>query len=318
MDHTALRSRLPIRIGTRGSPLAIRQAEMVKARMTELCPALRHEGAIEFVIIKTSGDATQAGDRPISDAGNKGLWTKEIEDALLENRIDMAVHSMKDMPTLLPAGLEICANLPRDNPFDAFISLKAKTLDELPAGSVVGTASLRRQALVLARRPDLKVVPFRGNVGTRLDKLMAGQVDATLLAVSGLDRLNLSDKITSYMTAETMLPAVAQGALGVEVRSNDVQLKEQLSLINCPETHLCVKAERSFLEMLDGSCKTPIAALAVIENGQLSMEGLVASPDGQKVERTHISGPASQARELGLEAGRVIKARLPASFFQAA
>jgi len=318
MDHQQLKNRLPIRIGTRGSPLALCQAEMVKARMIELCPALRHTGAIELVIIKTSGDATQVGDRPISDAGNKGLWTKEIEDALLENRIDMAVHSMKDMPTYLPEGLEICATLPRANPFDAFISHKAKTLDELPAGSVVGTASLRRQALVLARRPDLKVVPFRGNVGTRLEKLAAGQVDATLLAVAGLDRLKLSENITTTLTADVMLPAVAQGALGIEVRVSDAALKEQLSLINCPITSQCIAAERGFLEMLDGSCKTPIAALATIENGVLTMDGLVASPDGQQVEKTHISGPADQARALGLAAGRELKSRLPAGFFKAA
>lgn len=314
---TTLQTRLPIRIGTRGSPLALRQTEMVAAAMQAKCPALSRPGAIEITIIKTSGDTTQTGDKPLSESGNKGLWTKEIEDALLANRIDMAVHSMKDMPTVLPDGLELAITMERADVRDAFFSPKAKTLDDLPAGAVVGTASLRRQALVLARRPDLKVVPFRGNVGTRLEKLAAGQVDATLLAAAGLERLGLLEKASSFIEPDVMLPAVAQGALAIEVRSADHDLKDVLQAIHCPRTGAQVLAERGFLEVLDGSCKTPLAALAVIEGDQLWLRGLVARPDGSEVISTEIRGPVSEARALGLQAGKELKSRTPADFFAA-
>lgn len=312
-----LHTRLPIRIGTRGSPLALRQTQMVAEAMQAKCPALAQPGAVEITIIKTSGDTTQQGDKPLSESGNKGLWTKEIEDALLASRIDMAVHSMKDMPTVLPEGLEIVINMARADVRDAFFSPLAKSIDELPQGAVVGTASLRRQALLLARRPDLKIVPFRGNVGTRLDKLAAGQVDATLLAAAGLERLGLTDKVTSFIEPEVMLPAVAQGALGIETRVNDTALKAALQAIHCPQTGVQVIAERAFLEVLDGSCKTPLACLALIKDDELWLRGLVARVDGSEVLTTEIRGSITDAYALGRQAGLELKGRTPSDFFVA-
>lgn len=310
-------SRLPVRIGTRGSPLALRQSEMVAELLQTNCPALAKAGAVEIVIIKTSGDMTQTGDKPLSESGNKGLWTKEIEDALEAGRIDLAVHCMKDMPTVLPEGLEIGVILPRADVRDAFFSFKAKSLDDLPAGSVVGTASLRRQALVLAKRPDLKVVPFRGNVGSRLAKLEAGQVDATLLAMAGLERLGLTDKATQVMDVDDFLPAISQGALGLEIRSSDTVLKELLQVLHCADSGDQVTAERALLAALDGSCKTPIAALATCEaNGQLRLRAQIARPNGTEVIAREATAPRSEAHALGTKLGLELKALAPADFFQ--
>ena len=240
----------PLRIGTRGSPLALAQAHETRDRLAAAHPHLASPGAIEIVVIKTTGD--QILDRTLADAGGKGLFTKELEDALLGDRVDLAVHSMKDVPTWLPDGLDISTLLPREDPRDAFFSRSGDGLDTLPAGSVVGTAGLRRQAQVLERRPDLKIVPLRGNVQTRLKKLDAGEVDATLLALAGLRRLGLTDRITAVLEPETMLPAVAQGAIGIEIRSADDTTRALLAPLHCAETAARVTAERALLAMLDG------------------------------------------------------------------
>ena len=314
---TSLTSRLPLRIGTRGSKLALAQTDLVIDQLRRLCPGL---GAapelIERVIIKTSGDLTQATDQPLSVAGNKGLRTKEIEEALLDGRIDIAVHSMKDLPTVLPDGLILAATPPREDVRDVFLSAKAKHLDDLPPGAVVGTASLRRQALVLARRPDLKVVPFRGNADTRVKKLEEGQVDATLLAAAGLNRIQLQHKITALLEPEVMLPAVAQGALGLEIRADDSFVRELLGYISCHDTWLQITAERALLAELDGSCKTPIAALAITKDDELWLRALVARPNGSEVVHAEIRGRKDEALRLGVEVGRELKGRTPADFFR--
>lgn len=302
-----------LRIGTRGSPLALAQAHQTRDRLAAAHPALAEPGAIEIVVIRTTGDAIL--DRTLSEAGGKGLFTKEIEEALVDRRIDLAVHSMKDVPTWLPDGLDICCVLPREDPRDAFFSPKASSIDELPSGAVVGTASLRRQALVLARRPDLKVVPFRGNVDTRLRKLAEGEADATLLALAGLNRLGIAGRATSVIDPSVMLPAVAQGAIGIEVRADDAGTRALLAPLNCGDTMLRVTAERALLAVLDGSCRTPIAALAELRPDGLHLDGLVASPDGRQVLRTSRSGAAADAAQLGSDAGRELKSRLPPGFF---
>lgn len=302
-----------MRIGTRGSPLALAQVELLIAELKRVHPDL----TTEIVKIITSGDRIQ--DRALSEAGGKGLFTKEIEEALLAGTIDCAVHSMKDMPTLLPEGLVISCLLPREDPRDAFFSLKASTLDELPSGAVVGTSSLRRQAIVLARRPDLKVAILRGNVGTRLKKLEEGVVDATLLAVAGLKRLGQGHLVKNILEPEVMLPAVAQGAIGIEVRDNDARVKELLSAVHCPVTELRVTAERAFLEVMDGSCKTPLAALMSEPDSQhrTKLDVLAARPDGSDIKKASYIATVSnlhEARQLGLQAGKELKEKLPADY----
>lgn len=303
----------PLRIGTRGSPLALAQAHETRDRLAAAHPHLASPGAIEIVVIKTTGD--QILDRTLSEAGGKGLFTKELEDALTGDRVDLAVHSMKDVPTWLPEGLEISTLLPREDPRDAFFSRSGDGLDTLPAGSVVGTAGLRRQAQVLERRPDLKVVPLRGNVQTRLKKLDAGEVDATLLALAGLRRLGLTDRITAVLEPETMLPAVAQGAIGIEIRSADEATRALLAPLHCAATAARVTAERALLAMLDGSCRTPIAALARLDGDALTFDTKVLSPDGRQVFTAHRIGAAADAAALGADAGAEIKAQLPPGFF---
>ncbi|WP_431857217.1 hydroxymethylbilane synthase [Azospirillum sp.] len=302
-----------LRIGTRGSPLALAQAHETRDRLIAAHPHLAAPGAIEIVVIKTTGD--QILDRTLAEAGGKGLFTKELEDALLGDRVDLAVHSMKDVPTWLPDGLEISTLLPREDPRDAFFSRSGKGLDELEPGSIVGTAGLRRQAQVLERRPDLKVVPLRGNVQTRLKKLDAGEVDATLLALAGLRRLGLTDRITAILEFETMLPAVAQGAIGIEIRSADERTRALLAPLHCAETAARVTAERALLAALDGSCRTPIAALARLDGDTLVFETKVLSADGRQVFTAHRTGKAADAAALGADAGAEIKAQLPPDFF---
>lgn len=302
-----------LRVGTRGSPLAVTQTELMIAQLKRAHPGL----TTEIVRIVTSGDRIQ--DRALSQAGGKGLFTKEIEDALLAGTIDCAVHSMKDMPTILPDGLTISCIPPREDPRDAFFSTKAKTLDELPAGAVVGTSSLRRQAIVLARRPDLKVAVLRGNVGTRLKKLEEGVVDATLLAVAGLKRLGQGHLIENILEPEVMLPAVAQGAIGIEVRDDDAATKGLLAAIHCPVTALRVTAERAFLEIMDGSCKTPLAALMSEPDPQqrVRFDVLAARPDGKDVKKASYVARVSilaEARQLGLQAGKELKENLPPDY----
>jgi len=290
------------------------QAHQTRARLAAAHAALATPDAIEIVVIKTTGDLIQ--DRTLMEAGGKGLFTKEIEEALISGAIDLAVHSMKDVPTWLPDGLGILCLLPREDPRDAFFSEKAGHLDDLPTGAVVGTASLRRQAQVLARRPDLKVVPIRGNVETRLRKLAAGEVDATLLALAGLKRLDMTDRITAVLEPDIMLPAVAQGAIGIETRLDDALTNALLEPLNCAETMVRVTAERALLAALDGSCRTPIAALATLDgSGGLSLEALVADPSGSRILQIRRAGSADDAELLGREAGEELKIRMPLDFF---
>jgi len=256
--------------------LALAQAHEVRRRLMSAEGA--QEDRFEIVVIKTSGDRIQ--DRPLSEVGGKGLFTKEIEEALLAGEIDLAVHSMKDMATVLPEGLTLAAMLPREDVRDAFISLKYRSLDEVPPGGRIGTSSLRRQAQVKLRRPDLEVVGFRGNVQTRLNKLADGVADATFLACAGLNRLGLADKITAAIDTGLMLPAVAQGAIGIEIRAGDEEISALAGQLNDERTAICVTAERAFLKRLDGSCRTPIAGLAEFDGGYLRMRGQILTPDG--------------------------------------
>ena len=300
-----------IRLGTRGSPLALAQARLVRAAL-----AAAHgwsEDAIEIVTIRTSGDRIQ--DRPLSEAGGKGLFTKEIEEALLAGAIDLAVHSAKDMPTVLPEGLMLAACLPREDVRDAFISRKAASLRELPQGAVVGTASLRRQAHVKRLRPDVSTVVLRGNVETRLRKLDAGEVDATLLALAGLKRLGLADKATALLDVDEFLPAVGQGAVTIEARVDDARTRELLAKIDHADTSVALNCERAFLAVLDGSCRTPIAGHAVLEGDALRFRGMILRPDGSEAFESARSGSRKDAVALGADAGAELKARAPADFF---
>src|SRR3954466_14330903 len=273
------------------------------------------EDQIEIVTIRTSGDRIQ--DRPLSEAGGKGLFTKEIEEALLAGTIDLAVHSAKDMPTLLPDGLMLAACLPREDVRDAFISRKASRVQDLPQGAVVGTASLRRQAMVKRLRPDIAVAPLRGNVETRLRKLEAGEGDATLLALAGLKRLGLADKATALLDAQEFLPAVGQGAITIEARIDDARPRERLAKIDHPETSVALACERAFLAVLDGSCRTPIAGHATLNGDVISFRGMIRRPEGSEAYETSRSGSRKDAVALGADAGGELKRRAPADFFAA-
>ncbi len=296
---------LPLRIGTRGSPLARIQTDMVCQALAAAHPSLQAPGALEVVVIKTTGDLVT--DRPLADIGGKGLFCKEIEAALLDRRIDLAMHSMKDLPTWLPDGLALGAMLPRADPRDVLITRDQLTLADLPPGAVVGTASLRRQAQLLARRPDLKAINFRGNVGTRLAKLEAGEVDATLLARAGIDRLGLTVPHV-VLSPEEMLPAVGQGAIGLECRADDADVLACLAAVDHGPTHLCVSAERAMLDVLDGTCHTPIGAFAELAGGELRLRGLVAQADGRRIWSVERVGAAAEALALGRDAGAELKA----------
>jgi hydroxymethylbilane synthase len=300
-----------LRIGTRGSPLALVQAREVRARLAAAHGIDAERIALE--IIRTTGDMVR--DRPLAELGGKGLFTKEIEEALAAGAIDLAVHSAKDMPTVLPAGLTIAAVLEREDARDVFISRKASTLRGLAPGAVVGTASLRRQALVLRLRADLAVVPLRGNVETRLRKLDAGEVDATLLALAGLKRLGLADAATAVLSVEEFLPAVGQGVIAIEGRADDVKTRALLEAVDHAQTAAALAAERAFLAVLDGSCRTPIAGHAVIAHGRVAFRGLIAKPDGSAAFETARAGAAADAVALGTDAGRELKARAGADFF---
>lgn len=287
-----------IRIGTRGSPLALAQAHEVRDRLAKAHGL--SEDAISITIIKTTGD--RVTDRPLSDIGGKGLFTKEIEDALFAREIDIAVHSMKDMQTELPDGLALGAVLPREDPRDAFISLKHANISALPTGAIVGTSSLRRKSQVLSIRPDLSVIDFRGNVETRLRKLKDGVAEATFLAVAGLNRLGLSDRITAIVPSADMLPAAAQGAIGLEIRTGDKEAEAFVAPLNDVNSQRAVTAERAFLARLEGSCRTPIAAHATIDGERLSFRGQVLSLDGQQKYDVSRSGAANASRDIGLSA----------------
>lgn len=300
-----------LRIGSRGSPLALVQAREVQGRLAAAC-GLDAE-RIEIKVIRTTGDVVQ--DRPLNELGGKGLFTKEIEEALLSGAIDLAVHSSKDMTTVLPAGLVLAAFLPREDARDAFISRKAKTLRDLPRGAVLGTASLRRQALVKRLRPDLAIAPLRGNVETRLRKIEAGDADATLLAVAGLKRLGLLAAATALLDIDEFLPAVGQGAIGIEIRAEDIATRALVAKIDHADTATAVTAERAFLAVLDGSCRTPIGGHARVSNNVVRFRGIIVKPDGSAAFEVSRQGPRAQAAELGADAGRELKARGGDDFF---
>jgi hydroxymethylbilane synthase len=290
-----------IRIGTRGSVLALAQANEVRQRLM-LAHALA-ETQLETVVIKTSGDRIQ--DRPLSEAGGKGLFTKEIEEALLAGSIDLAVHSMKDVASVLPDGVVIGAYLPREDVRDAFVSLKCSALSDLPKNAVVGTSSLRRQAQVLKLRPDVRIVAYRGNVDTRLRRLEAGVADATLLACAGLRRLGLANRITSPVPVELMLPAVAQGAIGIEIRAGDEAAAKLIAPLNHQQTALCVTAERAFLTRLDG---------AQLIGGRIILRGQILSPDGSLSHEATREGALQEAIRMGEDAADELLAKAGPAF----
>ncbi len=296
-----------LRIGTRASPLALVQAHEVQGL---LAPE-----ATEIVKIKTTGDKVQ--DRTLADIGGKGLFTKEIDEALRDGRVDVAVHSMKDLETWLPDGIAVAAVLEREDVRDVFISEKADSLENLPPGCVVGTSSLRRQAQILGRRPDLRVEAFRGNVQTRIRKLKAGEVDATLLALAGLRRLGMADVATQILGTDVILPAVAQGAIGITCRGEDDRVLERLATLNHPQTWDRIAAERAMLAALGGSCRTPIGGLAEIDdNGALTLRALIAKADGTEIIETTRNGPAADAEALGRDAGEELRKRAGSGFFE--
>ena len=300
-----------LRIGTRGSPLALVQARTVRSRLAAVSGV--NEEAIELVVIRTTGDIVQ--DRSLAEEGGKGLFTKEIEEALLEQRVDLAVHSAKDMPTVLPEGLVLAACLEREDPRDVFISRKSRTLAELPRGASLGTTSPRRQAIAKRIRPDLNIVPLRGNVETRLRKLDNGDVDATLLALAGLKRLDLLEHATNIMSADEFLPACAQGAIGIEVRAGDSRMHDILARIDHADTSTAVACERAFLAALDGSCKTPIAGHATISADAVEFRGLIARADGTAAHDISGTGHRKDAATIGADAGRELKHRAGPGFF---
>ena len=285
--------------------MALAQAHEVKARL--MAAHGLPESAISVNVIKTTGDRVL--DRPLADVGGKGLFTKEIEDALLANEVDVGVHSMKDMQTVLPGGLAVGAVLPREDPRDAFISLRHADFNALPLNAVVGTSSLRRKSQVLNARPDLQVVDFRGNVQTRLRKLEEGVAEATFLAVAGLKRLGMQDRITAPVSIEHMLPAVAQGVIALEIRDGDEATAALIAPLNDPETAVAATAERTFLARMEGSCRTPIAGYAVINAGELLFRGQILSVDGSRSYDVSRSGPPENAAELGLAAADEILTR---------
>jgi len=294
-----------VRIGTRGSPLALAQAHEAQARLIAAHPQLAVTGAVEIRVIKTTGDKVQ--DRPLSEIGGKGLFTKEIEEALLAGEIDVAVHSMKDVPTFLPDGLVIECLLPREDPRDVLIATAGTSIATLPRNAVVGSASLRRAAQVMALRPDLSIVPLRGNVETRIAKVQRGDATATLLALAGLKRLHKESAATAILSTDEILPAVAQGAIGLETRANDHRTNGLLAPLNDPATAVRVTAERACLAVLDGSCRTPIAAFAELSGDVLRLRALIALPDGSKVHRREATAASTTAKDLGEEIGRKLK-----------
>ncbi|HEY1364966.1 MAG TPA: hydroxymethylbilane synthase [Xanthobacteraceae bacterium] len=301
-----------LRIGTRGSPLALAQARLLLRAIAAANPIPPETIALE--VIRTTGDMIR--DRPLAELGGKGLFTKEIEEALLTGAIDAAVHSAKDMETALPEGLAIAATLRREDARDAFVSRDGTTLRQLLSGSRVGTASLRRQALVKRLRADLVVVPLRGNVETRLRKLEAGEVDAILLALAGLKRLGRADVATAVLDVDEFPPAVGQGVIAVEARLDDARTRALLERVNHAETASALVAERAFLAALDGSCRTPIGGHATVQSGRIELRGLIAKPDGSEVHQCVHTGPVSEAAAVGRAAGNELKERAGADFFR--
>ena len=306
----------PLKIGTRGSPLALAQAYETRARLAEAFD-LPHE-AFEIVVIKTTGDdaALIAKDKPLKELGGKGLFTKEIEEQLLDGSIDIAVHSMKDMPTLQPRGLLLETYLPREDVRDAFVCLKYKSLADVPKGAVMGSSSLRRRAQLAVKRPDLMLSEFRGNVQTRLKKLEEGVADATFLAMAGLTRLGMIGQVPATPVEVTdMLPAVAQGAIGIERRGDDSRVADMLAAIHHEETGQRLAAERAFLAALDGSCETPLAGLAELDGNTLRLRGEVLRPDGSEAINDDQSAPLEDGPELGREMAAKLLEQAGKGFF---
>lgn len=315
MNTTPYSPARPLRLGTRGSKMALIQAGLVKQRLIDAYPSLAAEGAIEIVVITTTGDKVR--DRRLSNVGGKGMFIKELEIAMEDGDIDVAVHSMKDVPSYLPAPFAIAAILERSQPWDVFISPKAKTLQDLPQGAVVGTSAPRREAIIRAIRPDLQVVLFRGNADTRLEKLANGEVDATFLSLSGLQRIERFDNSFTIMSATEMMPAAGQGAIGLEILNTNTTLLEMLQAVNHMPSFAAVTAERACLAVLDGTCHSPLAAYAhVLENGTLELTAMAARPDGRQVMQYNDTAPVENYLALGVHVGEVIKSRLPADFFE--
>ncbi len=288
---------MKIRLGTRKSPLALAQAEQVKSALIAAWPDID----VEIMHIITSGDKFL--NQPLSEIGGKGLFTKEIEDGLLDGSLDIAVHSMKDMPTKLPDGLMIGAMLPREDPRDMLLGKSISSLFDLPQGAVFGTSSLRRAAQVKIQRPDLQIVPFRGNVQNRLAKLERGEVRATMLAKAGLNRLAIKNIEGVALPVEEFLPAVAQGAIGVECKSDNDKIRDLLTPMADKDTMVAVDCERAFLRVLDGSCRTPISGYAIIENEEIFMRGLIAKPDGSSFKKEELRGNVSDYLKIGRQVG---------------
>lgn len=287
--------RKEIRIGTRASALALWQAEWVKSELEKKYPGM----AVLLTKIKTTGDKIL--DVPLAKVGGKGLFVKEIEEAMLRGEIDIAVHSMKDVPTFFPAGLHLGAITKREDPRDALLSRNSVAFKNLPKGAKVGTSSLRRQAQLMNIRPDFVIEQLRGNVDTRLRKLKEGLYDAIILAAAGVKRLGLSDNVTEYIEPEISLPAIGQGALGIECREDDRELNDMIAFFNHPDTRVCVTAERALLRRLEGGCQVPIACYGRIMDGKLSLAGLVGSVDGKKIIKDNIEGEQKDAERLGVE-----------------
>jgi hydroxymethylbilane synthase len=282
-----------IKIGTRGSKLALTQSSMIREMILKQHPDIK----VELVIIKTKGD--KIIDSPLSKIGGKGLFVKEIEEALLDKSVDIAVHSIKDVPAELPNGLSIPFYPERENPADAFLSCKFKRLIDLPSGARVGTGSLRRSSQLLNKRPDLDIIPIRGNVDTRIKRLESGEFDAIILAASGLNRLGLLSKITELLSPPEYIPAVGQGALGIEVRENDIECNRLLEFLNHNETAIAVKAERSFLHRLEGGCQVPLGAYACIDKGKILIHGMVSDLIGSMVVKKSLTGSIGHPEQTG-------------------
>jgi hydroxymethylbilane synthase len=292
--------------------MALRQTAIVRDCLIAAYPELADAGAVEIVTIRTTGDRVQ--NRLLAEIGGKGLFSKEIEEALLAGKIDLAVHSLKDLETWLPDGLVIACVPPRDDPRDAFVSARAASLASLPRGAKVGTASLRRQAQLLRHRPDLSIVPIRGNVNTRLRKMEAGEVDALVLALCGLQRLDLSGQATEILPRDIMLPAVGQGALAIECRAADEMVHQLVSPLHDSISAACVNAERAMLAALDGSCRTPIAGFAEADGDRLTIEGLLLNEDGSREIRGRLEGGIDDAAALGAELGKDLRSRAGPDF----
>jgi hydroxymethylbilane synthase len=292
-----------LKIGTRGSQLALFQANWVKNQLDQTQSDLK----VTLIKIKTTGDKIQ--DAPLAKIGGKGLFVKEIEEALLQKRIDLAVHSIKDVPTEFPQGLHLSVITKREDPRDVFVSRDGKTLKELPPNAKIGTSSLRRQAQLLHYRSDFELLPLRGNLDTRLKKLKTMNLDAIVLALAGVKRLGLEERITEIIPTDISLPAIGQGALGIETRLNDKKVEERIQFLNDNDSWIAVSAERAFLKRLEGGCQVPIAAFARTFGSALHMDGLVGTIDGQRLVRHHLEGPIEKAESLGIELAEILLAR---------